>query len=143
MATTTETAPLSTPVHVDLPDALEIFSETQWNVMMALMDAVIPAIRIQESGQNTKGHDTSTMYLPSSEYSDAAIQIRNAATPLNPTPDILEAYLAERPSDNPAFTQVLKCVLSNIPPSKQRELRILLSILKQATPLRTPSSTTN
>ncbi|KAK3292930.1 uncharacterized protein B0H64DRAFT_476558 [Chaetomium fimeti] len=129
MATTIETAPLSAPVHVDIPDALDIFNEAQWSVLMALMDTIIPAIRIQESGQNTKGRDTSTMYLPSSEYSDAAIKLRNAATPLNPTPDTLEAYLAERPSENPVFAQVLKSVLSNIPPSKQRELRILLSIL--------------
>ncbi|EAQ83481.1 hypothetical protein CHGG_09885 [Chaetomium globosum CBS 148.51] len=129
MATTTETAPLSAPVHVELPDALDIFNETQWKVLMALMDAVIPAIRIQESGENTKGQDTSIIHLPSSEYSDAAVQLRNAASPGNPTPETLEAYLAERPSDNPAFAQVLKCVLSNVPPNKQRELRILLSIL--------------
>ncbi|KAH6847607.1 hypothetical protein B0I37DRAFT_148178 [Chaetomium sp. MPI-CAGE-AT-0009] len=129
MTTTTETAPLSAPVHVDIPDAVEIFNETQWSVLMALMDAVIPAIRIQESGQNTKGLDPSTLYLPSSEYSDVSVKLRNAATPLNPTAQTLEAYLAERPSDNPVFARVLKAVLSNVPPSKQRELRILLSIL--------------
>ncbi|KAK4154101.1 hypothetical protein C8A00DRAFT_33126 [Chaetomidium leptoderma] len=129
MATTTETTPLSAPVPVDLPNAVEFLGENQWNVLMALMDTVIPAIRIQDSTQTTKDKDGSTIFLPTSQYSEAAIQLRNAITPLNPPFEVLEAYLAERPSDNPVFSQVLKGALSNLPPSKQRELGILLSIL--------------
>ena len=134
MATTIETAPLSAPVAVAIPEAVDCLSESQWKVLMAFMDTVIPAVRIQDASQNTKEQDVSTIYLPSGEYSETAIKLRNAATPLDPSSDLLEAYLAERPSDNPGFTQVLKSVLSNVPPAKQRELRILLSILKYAPP---------
>jgi hypothetical protein len=130
MATTIETAPLSAPVPVELPDAVEFLGEGHWSVLMALMDTVIPAIRIQDSAQDAKDQDIATLYLPSGEYSEATTKLRNAATPLNPPSETLKAYLAERPSDNPAFAQVLKSVLSNIPPTKQRDLRILLSILK-------------
>jgi hypothetical protein len=130
MATTTETAPLSGPVPVDLPEAVEFLSESQWRVLMALMDTAIPGVHIQDSAKPTKDQDIATLHLLSDQYSEAAIKLRNAVTPLNPSSDVLEAYLAERPSDNPVFTQVLKCILTNIPPSKQKELRILLSILK-------------
>ncbi|KAK4235887.1 GMC oxidoreductase-domain-containing protein [Achaetomium macrosporum] len=129
MSTTSELAPLTAPIPVNLPDAVEFLSENQWKVLMALMDTVIPAIRIQEPSQTPRKHDISTVYLPSTQYSETAIKLRNAVSPLDPSSDALEAYLAERPSDNPLFTQVLKCVLSNLPPSKQRELRILLSLL--------------
>ncbi|AEO68237.1 755f30ef-11d9-46bc-97ea-4933c4f7e7ba [Thermothielavioides terrestris] len=130
MSTTTEVAPLTAPVPVDLPDAVEFLSESQWKVLMAVMDAVIPAIRMEDASQPSKpNHDPSVFYLPSGQYSEAAIKLRNAVSPLDHPSDTLEAYLAERPSDNPLFTQVLKCVLSNLPPSKQRDMRVLLSIL--------------
>jgi hypothetical protein len=132
MSTTTEAAPLSGPVPVDLPEAVEFLNENQWKVLMALMDTAIPAVRVQDrdSAKQTKDQDIAALHLPSDQYSDAAVKLRNAVTPLNPTSDLLEAYLAERPSDNPVFAQVLKRILTNVPPSKQRELRILLSILK-------------
>ncbi|KAK3898649.1 GMC oxidoreductase-domain-containing protein [Staphylotrichum tortipilum] len=129
MATATEAAaPALAPVPVSLPNADEFLTDAQWNVLMAIMDTVIPSIRIQET---TKGaaQDLGTIYLPSDEYSEAAIKLRNASSPLNHSSDVLEAYLAERPSDNPFFTQLLKCVLSNVPPSKKRDMRILFSIL--------------
>lgn len=134
MATTTETAPLKAPVPVDLPSAGEFLNENQWRVLMAVMDTVIPAIRMQDTSTPSNGRASSTLYLTSGQYSDTAIKLRNAVTPLNPSSDMLEAYLAERPSDNPVFTQVFKCVLTNLPPSKRRDLRILLSILKQVCP---------
>jgi hypothetical protein len=130
MSTTSEVTPLTAPIPVDLPDAVEFLSENHWKVLMALMDTIIPAIQIQDASQTPRKHDISTLCPPSAQYSEAAIRLRNAASPLDPSADALEAYLAERPSDNPLFTQVLKCVLSSLPPSKQRELRILLSILK-------------
>jgi hypothetical protein len=130
MATTTDMVPLTAPTPVDLPKATEFLSENQWTVLMALMDTVIPAIRIQDTSQPTKDQDLSTLYLPSSEYSETAIKLRNATSPLDHSSDILTAYLAERPSDNPLFAQVLKSILSNVPPTKQRDLRYLLSILR-------------
>ena len=131
MADTVETAPPpSGPVAVSVPDAPEFLSEAQWKVLMAIMDTVIPAVRVQDSSANAKQQDSSTIYLPSGDYSETAIKLRNASTPLNHSSDVLEAYLAERPSDNPAFAQLLKSVLSNVPPHKQKEMRLLLSILK-------------
>lgn len=138
MATTPEAAPASAvPTPVSLPDATEFLTDAQWKILMAIMDTVIPAIRIQEES-TTNGaqqqRDLGTIYLPSGEYSDAAIKLRNASSPLNHSSDVLEAYLAERPSDNPLFTTLLKGVLTNVPPSKQRDIRILFSILKSVPP---------
>ncbi len=134
MADTVVTAAPSGPVAVSLADAPDFLSEAQWKVLMAIMDTVIPAVRIQDAPANAKQQDASTIYLPSSEYSETAIKLRSASAPLNHSSDILEAYLAERPSDNPAFAQLLKSVLSNVPPYKQKEMRMLLSILKYTPP---------
>ncbi|KAL2263197.1 hypothetical protein VTK26DRAFT_7771 [Humicola hyalothermophila] len=128
-ATQEELPPLTAPKPVDLPKAVEFLNETQFKVLMALMDAVIPAIRIQDPGQTSKQQDISTVYLPSNEYSEAATKLRKASSPLDHSSDVLEAYLAERPTANPLFPQVLKSILSNVPPSKQRDLRYVLTLL--------------
>lgn len=126
-ATTEITAPLMAPRPVSLPEAPPFLSDGQWAVLMALMDTVAPAIRMQSS--DAKDQDPATIYLPSSQYSETAAALRKASSPLDHPSDVLEAYLAERPSDNPLFARVLVSVLSNLPPNKKRELRYLLSIL--------------
>ncbi|KXX78247.1 Long-chain-alcohol oxidase FAO2, partial [Madurella mycetomatis] len=131
-ATTTTTtaefaAPLTAPRPVSLPEASSFLSDGQWAVLMALMDTVAPAICMQ--GSDAKDQDPATIYLPSSQYSETAAALRRASSPLDHPSELLEAYLAERPSDNPLFAQVLASVLSNLPPNKKRELRYLLSIL--------------
>lgn len=129
MSVTTEAAPLAAPRAVDLPPANEFLSECQLKVLMALMDAAIPAVRAQESSPQPRNQDVSALYLPSKQYSELATKVRAAVSPLDPSSDMVEAYLSERPSDNLLFAQVLKCILSGLPPSKQRELRILLTVL--------------
>ncbi|KAJ4287118.1 hypothetical protein N0V88_007740 [Collariella sp. IMI 366227] len=119
MSASTEVAPLTAPVPVTLPDSVEFLSDTQWKVLMALMDTVIPAVRIQDTPK-AKNLDTSALNLPSAQYSDVAIKLRNAVSPLDPSAEILTAYLAERPSDNPVFSQVLKLILTNLPKQAAR-----------------------
>ncbi|GAB1317829.1 Long-chain-alcohol oxidase [Madurella fahalii] len=120
-------APPTGPTPVSLPEAPSFLSDGQWKVLMALMDAVAPAIRIK--GSSTDDQDPATIYLSSSQYSETAAALRKASFPLDHPSEVFEAYLAERPSDNPLFASVLKSALSNIPPNKKRELRYLLSIL--------------
>ncbi|KAL2024863.1 hypothetical protein VTK56DRAFT_3562 [Thermocarpiscus australiensis] len=118
------------PKPVGLPPATEFLNERQWRVLMALMDTVVPAIRMRDSTPSTNNaQDVATLYLPTSRYSETAAKVRQAALPIDVSSDMIEAYLAERPSDNFLFSQVLKCVLSNLPPSRRRDLRLLLSIL--------------
>lgn len=132
MATTTETtAAVSAPVPVELPEVSRFLNESQWEVLMSLMDAIIPSVLMQDSAGDPKAaRDPSTVRLPSSEYSETAAKLRKAVAPLDPSSDILESYLGERPSESPAFAQILTLILSNLSPNKQREFRILLSLLK-------------
>lgn len=132
MTMTTEmTAPLTAPRPVDLPEAPSFLSDGQWRVLMALMDAVAPAIRMQDPTAPARHQkdDISTIYLPRSEYSRVAAALRKATAPLDHPAAVLEAYLAERPSDSPLFARVLRSALSTVPPSKQRDLRLALSVL--------------
>lgn len=130
MAAPPESASPTAPKPVELPAVSDFLSDSQWRVLMALMDTVVPAIKLQDTGPVAQQQDLSVLYLPSSQYSEKAASLRQAASPLDPSAELIEAYLAERPSDNPLFAQVLKCVLSSLPPSKKRELRFLLSILR-------------
>jgi hypothetical protein len=123
------------PTPVNIPEIPGFLNDGQWKVLMALMDTVVPAIRVQDPSQIHEHRDTSVIYLSNSEYSDTIAALRKAAWPLNHSSDILDAYLAERPSDNPLFNQTLRLILSNLPPKKQRELRYLLSFLRHFSPL--------
>jgi hypothetical protein len=122
------TTPAAAPVSISLPKVADVLTPTQWAVFMSLMDAVVPEIR--KEVDNAQAQDASVIHIPSADYSDTTVRLRNAVSPANPSSDDLETYLAERPSSNPAFAELLRVILSNLPPDKQRALRILLFLLK-------------
>ncbi|KAL2268796.1 hypothetical protein VTJ83DRAFT_3642 [Remersonia thermophila] len=124
-----ETASVAAPAPVSMPEADHVLNPSQWAVLMSVMDAIIPEIRKSDAADNTKTRNASTVSLSGADYSDAAIQLRNASSPLNPSSDLLSEYLAERPSNSPAFSQILRAVLATLPPDKQRGLRVILSLL--------------
>ncbi|KAK3997873.1 hypothetical protein QBC44DRAFT_279214 [Cladorrhinum sp. PSN332] len=131
MASITEDASLSLtgPRPLALPEAgPDFLSETQWKVLMGIMDTIAPAVQTKDQ-KDASSIDPSVDYLSISQYSKATAELRRSASPQEVSFDLINAYLAERPSENPAFTEVLKVILSNLPPSKKRELRYLLSIL--------------
>ncbi|KAK4652825.1 hypothetical protein QC762_0077180 [Podospora pseudocomata] len=123
---------LSSPKEIPLPDSIDFLSESQWAVFMALMDTIAPAIlppKSIASSDNNAPDDKSVLRLSQQEYAAAASEIRAAVSPHEVTAETIESYLRERPSDNPMFEKIMKLVLSGLPPSKKRELKILLSVL--------------
>ncbi|KAK4223202.1 putative GMC oxidoreductase [Podospora fimiseda] len=129
MSSSPEDASLTAPKPVSLPDpGPDFLSETQWQVLMGIMDTITPALKTKDQ-KDTTSHDTSIEYLSISQYSKATTQLRQSTSPNEISFDLINAYLSENPSSNPTFSSVLKVVLAQLPPSKKRELRYLLAIL--------------
>jgi len=130
MEAVVEVASLVAPKSIALPSVTDFLTESQWNVLLGIMDTIAPAIQPQGETAKSISTDALAVHLPIAQYADATTQIRQAASPADVSTELIEAYLTEKPSENPVFTDVLKVILSNLPPSKKRELGYLLSILR-------------
>ncbi|KAG4417883.1 hypothetical protein IFR04_008937 [Cadophora malorum] len=98
-------APLTAP----LPDGPvgNYYNETQWKTLMALMDTVIPSIKRESAGS------TSTLdeeLIPDTLYSTAIHQIQRLV-PNSASEVEIDEFLAEKPSDNPEFHELVKRTL--------------------------------
>jgi hypothetical protein len=106
------------------PPSGDFFNETQWAVLMSLIDAVLPSL-VPES----KLTDQSTQKaIPDKDYQKA---IKTIQTTVAEAPDegTISAYLSEIPSENTAFLHALRRCLSGIPASGRNQLGGVLSAL--------------
>src|ERR1700730_58107 len=94
-------APLAPP----LPDppAGEVFTSNQWQILMSIMDTIIPSIR-RESSKS----DGITQLTISDETYNAAVAHLKKTVKDAPDSESLGKYLDEKPSDNPDFQDLLK-----------------------------------
>ncbi|KAL2073563.1 hypothetical protein VTL71DRAFT_10889 [Oculimacula yallundae] len=97
------------PLTVALPEAPvgNYYTEAQWKTLMALMDTVIPSIK-RESVASTANIDEE--HIPDTIYNTLAHQLQRAVKN-SPTEVQLDQYLAEKPSDNPEFHELVKRTL--------------------------------
>ncbi|THV55113.1 hypothetical protein BGAL_0014g00430 [Botrytis galanthina] len=93
-------APIVTP----LPDPPgdQYFTDLQWTTLMAIMDTVIPSIH----KASVTNDPFSQLSVPDEQYSDAVAHMRTTISS-PPSSEALEAYLNEKPSDIPAFQDIL------------------------------------
>ncbi|KAH8909806.1 GMC oxidoreductase [Coniochaeta sp. PMI_546] len=106
------------------PPSGDWFNETQWAVLMSLIDAVLPAT-VPESKATDK---TMQKAIPDTEYQDVVTTTR---TTLAQAPDeaTLTAYLSELPSQNPATLHAIRRSLSGVPASVRNQLGGVLTAL--------------
>ncbi|RDW84724.1 long chain fatty alcohol oxidase-like protein [Coleophoma cylindrospora] len=115
-------APLPNP----LPEGPEqFFNETQWAMLMAIMDTVIPDVRRETQATDNFSHAT----VPDVKYNSAVDHITsNVVNP--PGSQSLDEYFSEKPSDNPRFQELLKRTLvSGSPEDSKKALSFVLSAL--------------
>lgn len=120
--------PLTAPVPVDLPalgsDAY--YDETQWQVLLSLIDAVIPSI---VAGSTTVVDDEKHhLRIPQTQYREAYERTQRLLTH-PPPPAQFEAYLSARPLENKRFLQQLRRTFHNLPPYQRRQLGGILTLL--------------
>jgi len=125
---TTPQIELEAPLEVPLPESPsgDHFTPAQWTTLMAIMDAVIPAVH----RENTTSYQMSQLTVSNTEF-NAAMDHLKATVVEAPPAEELDAYLEERPSENPLFQDLLKRTLIQYSREDARKgLRMVLSALK-------------
>lgn len=102
----------------------DFWNETQWKVLLSLLDAVVPSI-VSESDVTNKFDQRK---LSQSQYAAAAAKAQ-ASVQMKPSDELLKAYLQERMLDKPAFVDNLKRTLDSLPPKTKNDLGGVLSLL--------------
>jgi hypothetical protein len=119
---------LEAPLEVPLPEAPsgEHFTPAQWTTLMAIMDAVIPAIH----RESTTSYQISQLTLSNDEYTTAMEHLQ-AGVVNAPAAAELDPYLAERASEIPLFQDLLRRTLIDFSREDARKgLSLVLSTLK-------------
>lgn len=120
-------APLATP----LPEspAGEAFTSDQWQILMSIMDTIIPSIRRESLASNGLSHLT----IPDEKYNATVVRLKKAtaAGPDVPDGESLENYLDEKPSDSRDFQDLLKrSLIYFVREDARKSLAFILSTLK-------------
>jgi hypothetical protein len=87
-----------------LPEAPQedIFTSDQWAILLAIADTVIPSIQRESNGPTIH-----QLAITDSEYADTVDKIKKSVQN-SPDDKVLTAFLEERPSEVPAFCDLLK-----------------------------------
>ena len=120
------------------PPAGDWWSETQWNVFMSLIEAVVLPI-VSESDITDKRKQKK---ISQAEFNQA-LGYAQSSMAKAPTPEVFAAYLSERALDNPDFVRTVRRVLGDTPPSLRNSLGSVLSLLSYGPcirPLQPPNS---
>jgi hypothetical protein len=120
-------APLATP----LPEAAagEPFTTDQWQILMSIMDTIIPSIRRESLASNRLSH----FIIPDEKYNATVLRLKKAtaAGPDAPDEEILKNYLDEKPSDSHDFQDLLKrCFVHFVREDARKGLAFILSTLE-------------
>jgi hypothetical protein len=117
------------PTPTSLPPAPpgDFFDATQWTVLTALLDAIIPSI---VPASAVVGSDDSKTHrgIDDGQLEHVTAQVRSTMVS-PPSPELFKAYLEERPSANPALREALRRTLSTVPASSRRKLGGALTTL--------------
>lgn len=119
----------ATPIPIALPELplFDFFNEIQWDVLNALVDAVVPSITPESSVKEK----TAQIVVGDDEFK---AMLERTLKSLSPSKHVDEAsvrgFLLERPSENPVFVENLMRSLANVPPSAQQKLAGFLSMMR-------------
>ena len=115
-------APLDAPLP-PVPEG-EVLTAAQWRTLMAIADAVIPAIEVS----TIPSHDK--LSIQASEYINAIDQIKKL-TPPSADGKAAERYLSESASSNPGFRDSLHRQLGQyVREDALKGIRVILSALE-------------
>lgn len=115
-------APLDSPLPAP-PDG-QVLTESQWTTLMAIADAVIPAIEVSSTLSN------SSLCLAPSEYA-FAVETITQRLPAQTDPNVTQRFLQENASSVPGFRELLQRMLGDYMREDARKgIRVILSTLE-------------
>lgn len=106
------------------------WTETQWQILFALLDGVVPSIAVQEGATAKESDDDKATHLPitPAEFDQSYRSIRGAVQDA-PSEDEVKEYLRARPLDNPAFVRAVKWLVAGVPARMKSQLGMFLNFL--------------
>ncbi|KAI8963920.1 long-chain fatty alcohol dehydrogenase [Daldinia sp. FL1419] len=117
---------MAAPIPTQLPELKldTYFSKTQWQILLALIDAIVPSITADARVTNKKNH----LRVPQSKLKDSYDNIKKS---MRHPPDYekFQQYLQTRPLDNPQFLRAVKRVLEGVPDGNRKQLGGILSVM--------------
>lgn len=122
-------SPQSTsPIPTALPKLppRDFFTDAQWDILFALVDGVLPSITPQSAA--SKSDATTQIQLPDKEYQDVIDKALGSLAP-PASSDNIRALLEHRPARDESFRQNLIRTVAFSPPSQQRRLGGVLSLI--------------
>ena len=114
------------PLNAPLPPAPkgDVFTAAQWRTLMAIADAIIPAIEVSTA------HSHDKLCLEASEYANAIEQIKSL-TPPSADGKAAERYLSESASSTPGFRDSIHRQLGQyVREDALKGIRVILSALE-------------
>lgn len=120
------TSKLTSPKWPGLPSPPlgDFFNETQWTVLLSLLDAIVPSLV-----PASKLVDPLTQKAIPDEEFTAVLATTRKTIAESPDEETLEKYLAELPSKNEQTVFTLRRALDGVPDSARRQLGGVLSAL--------------
>lgn len=117
---------MAAPVPVELPalGSDGYFDEVQWQVLLSLIDAVIPSIVTESTEEGGNRH----LWITQAQYQESYESTRQLLKH-PPAFSEFEEYMKARPLENKRFLQQLKRSLNSIPPNSRRQLGGILTVL--------------
>ncbi|TKW50203.1 Long-chain-alcohol oxidase FAO2 [Colletotrichum tanaceti] len=106
----------------------DFWSETQWAVMMSLLEAVLPSI----SRPSTLSDPTNQVRVPEADYA-AALQLAQNTMKNPPSEEKFQEYLAHNPAKEPKFVESITRTAAALAPAAQRQLGGVMSSLATRT----------
>ncbi|KAI1375020.1 long-chain fatty alcohol dehydrogenase [Hypoxylon crocopeplum] len=116
------TAPIPTQLPKLEPDTY--FSETQWQTLLALVDAIIPSIVAEPVATDRKNQ----LLISESQYKEVYEHTKSSMK-YPPDHGKFQQYLGARPLDNPRFVRQLKRTIQAVPSSSRKQLGSVLNII--------------
>lgn len=119
------------PIPVPLPPLTSEhhFTDTQWQTMLAIIDAVLPPIVVEDNVTDKRNQ----LKISQVQYDAAYNRLQ---TEMAETPELarFKQYLRTRQSDNPRFVHNVKRTFETIPADARKRLGGVLDLLKSALP---------
>lgn len=120
------TQDLTAPVPTRLPPLLSTdhFSEAQWEILFALVDAVLPPVVVESTMTDKRNQ----LRISQEQYEEAYEHILSSmAEP--PELDKFKEYLRTRQSDNPRFVENVKRTFQSVDSDARKKLGGILRLL--------------
>lgn len=102
------------------------FTDTQWRALFAIIDTIVPSV---VSGPAAAGNDNDEHHLAPGEY-DAYFKLTSERMVKPPSREAFDAYMAERPSDIPAFRDHVTRTIATLLPVQRTQLGTVLWLLR-------------